>query len=64
MLSFYFETLLPSINALLSCSINFHISTPSHQSLSHIFWPQGKTLIFTTEYQLPTGNVENVLKIF
>lgn len=45
-------------------SINFHVPTPSQQSLSHIFWPQGKTLIFTTEYQLPAGNVENVLKIF
>lgn len=64
MLSFYFETLLPSINALLSCSINFHVPTPSQQNLSHIFRPQGKNLIFTTEYQLPTDNVENVLKIF
>lgn len=46
-------------------SINFHVPTPPQQSLSHIFWPQGKkTLIFTTEYQLPTGNVEKILKIF
>lgn len=45
-------------------SINLHVPTPSQQSLSRIFWPQRKTLIFTTEYQLPAGNVENVLKIF
>lgn len=44
-------------------SINFHVPTPSQQSLFHILWPQRKTLIFTTEYYLPIGSVESVLKI-
>lgn len=42
MLSFYFETLLPSINALLSCSINLHVPTPSQQSLSHNLGHRGR----------------------